>query len=291
MVTGVCRLHKWSFVRIHDLLSKIRMCDQVQEGQLQQYFSKSRFLEILWQFRGESDHYMLRGERRLVEIGLLWRSGIGVGLKGSVGFREKKYRENGTAIWQDYAGSLKEVFVELPCVLRIFPGRAVVKNLHANAGDVRDAGLIPQSGRSSAHSNILAWRIPWTEEPDGLQSMGSHRIGRDWSNWAHTYHMFSECGDCWKWKGRGTSLVVQWLKIRLTVQDMWVQSPGRGIKIPHAMGQVSLQATTKTQCSQINKYFLEKERASLIAQLVKNPPAMQETMVQFLSWEGPLEKG
>ena len=57
------------------------------------------------------------------------------------------------------------------------------------------------------------------------------------------------------------------------------------------MGQVSLQATTKTQCSQINKYFLEKERASLIAQLVKNPPAMQETMVQFLSWEGPLEKG
>ena len=137
MVTGVCRLHKWSFVRIHDLLSKIRMCDQVQEGQLQQYFSKSRFLEILWQFRGESDHYMLRCERRLVEIGLLWRSGIGVGLKGSVGFREKKYRENGTAIWGDYAGSLKEVFVELPCVLRIFPGRAVVKNLHANAGDVK----------------------------------------------------------------------------------------------------------------------------------------------------------
>ena len=56
------------------------------------------------------------------------------------------------------------------------------------------------------------------------------------------------------------------------------------------MGQVSLQATTKTQCSQINKYFLEKERASLIAQLVKNPPAMQETMVQFLGQEDPLEK-
>lgn len=66
------------------------MCDQVQEGQLQQCFSKSRFLEMLWQFRGESDHYMLRGKRRLVEIGLLWRSGIGVGLKGSVGFREKR---------------------------------------------------------------------------------------------------------------------------------------------------------------------------------------------------------
>ena len=31
--------------------------------------------------------------------------------------------------------------------------------------------------------------------------------------------------------------------------------------------------------------------ASLIAQLVKNPPAMQETWVQFLGWEDPLEKG
>ena len=32
-------------------------------------------------------------------------------------------------------------------------------------------------------------------------------------------------------------------------------------------------------------------RASLIAQLVKNPPAMQETLVQSLGWEDPLEKG
>ena len=29
------------------------------------------------------------------------------------------------------------------------------------------------------HSSILAWRIPWTEEPGGLQSMGSLRVGRD----------------------------------------------------------------------------------------------------------------
>ena len=30
-------------------------------------------------------------------------------------------------------------------------------------------------------SSILAWRIPWTEEPGGLQSMGSHRVGHDLS--------------------------------------------------------------------------------------------------------------
>ena len=29
------------------------------------------------------------------------------------------------------------------------------------------------------HSNTLAWKIPWTEEPGGLQSMGSHRVGQD----------------------------------------------------------------------------------------------------------------
>ena len=36
----------------------------------------------------------------------------------------------------------------------------------------------------ATHSSILAWRIPWTEEPGGLQSMRSQRIRYDWSNWA-----------------------------------------------------------------------------------------------------------
>ena len=31
------------------------------------------------------------------------------------------------------------------------------------------------------HSRIIAWRIPWTEEPGGLQSMGSQRVGHDWA--------------------------------------------------------------------------------------------------------------
>ena len=61
-------------------------------------------------------------------------------------------------------------------------GGAVVKNPPANAGDIRYVGLIPGLGRSPAgglavHSSILAWRIPWTEEPGGLESMGSHRVG------------------------------------------------------------------------------------------------------------------
>ena len=60
----------------------------------------------------------------------------------------------------------------------------VVKDLSANAGDIRHTGLIPGSGRSpekgkATHSSILAWRIPGTGEPGGLPSMGSHRVGHN----------------------------------------------------------------------------------------------------------------
>ena len=71
------------------------------------------------------------------------------------------------------------------------------------------------------HSSTLAWKIPWTEEPDRLQSMGSQRVGKD-------------------------------------------------------------LATEQQQ---------QLIRASLVAQIVKNLPAMQETQVQSLGQEDPLEKG
>ena len=37
----------------------------------------------------------------------------------------------------------------------------------------------PLEKEMATHSSILAWKIPWTEEPGGLQSMGSQRVGRD----------------------------------------------------------------------------------------------------------------
>ena len=59
----------------------------------------------------------------------------------------------------------------------------VVKNLPANARDTRDVGSIPGWGRSlegvmATHASILAWRIPWTEEPGGLQSIG---LQKNWT--------------------------------------------------------------------------------------------------------------
>ena len=39
----------------------------------------------------------------------------------------------------------------------------------------------------ATHSSVFAWRIPWTGEPGGLPSMGSHRVRHDWSNLAAAY--------------------------------------------------------------------------------------------------------
>ena len=71
----------------------------------------------------------------------------------------------------------------------------VVKNLPANVGDVRRGfdhwmGKIPPEEGMATHFSTMAWRIPWTEEPGGLWSIGWQRVGHDWSNLACVH--FSE---------------------------------------------------------------------------------------------------
>ena len=63
----------------------------------------------------------------------------------------------------------------------------MVKNLPANEGEKGDVGLIPGWNRSpgeemATDSSILAWEIPRTEEPGGLHSMKSKRVGHDCTN-------------------------------------------------------------------------------------------------------------
>ena len=57
----------------------------------------------------------------------------------------------------------------------------VVKNLPANAGNEMQVRSLGQGGPlgeiMATHASILAWRIPWTEEPDRIQSTGSHGTG------------------------------------------------------------------------------------------------------------------
>jgi len=60
-----------------------------------------------------------------------------------------------------------------------FPVDAVVKNLPANAGEADSISGLgrPLELQMATHSSILAWKIPWTEEPGGLRSMESQRVG------------------------------------------------------------------------------------------------------------------
>ena len=59
-----------------------------------------------------------------------------------------------------------------------------MKNMPSDAGDTGDVSSFPGWGRppgggNGNHCSILAWEIPWTEEPGGLQSTGWRRVGHD----------------------------------------------------------------------------------------------------------------
>ena len=72
--------------------------------------------------------------------------------------------------------------------------------------------------RMAIHSRILAWRIPWREEPGRLQSMGLWRVGHDWAtglNWTEII-----------WEAKYYSMVAQWLKHLPAIQETCVQSLG-----------------------------------------------------------------
>ena len=76
----------------------------------------------------------------------------------------------------------------------------MVKKPPASAGDKRNAGLIPGSedplkGEMATRSSILAWRIPWTEETGGLQSMGGKESDTT-EETAHTQYSLSTYYDC-----------------------------------------------------------------------------------------------
>ena len=64
-----------------------------------------------------------------------------------------------------------------------FPGGASGKEPAANAGDNMQVPSLDQENPleegMATHSSILSWRLPWTEEPDGLQSIGLQRVGHD----------------------------------------------------------------------------------------------------------------
>ena len=87
----------------------------------------------------------------------------------------------------------------------IFPVAQMIKNLPAmQETQVRSLGLEdPLEKGMAVHSSILAWRIPWTEEPGGLQSVGLQRIRHNWVTNTITTIPITFSSPCW---ARGKSL-------------------------------------------------------------------------------------
>ena len=84
---------------------------------------------------------------------------------------------------------------ELHIYLGDFSGGTSCKNLPANAESIRRINSTPGLGRSpeegmANHSNILDWRILWTEEPGRLQSIQLQIIWHNGSDLAHTYRLY-----------------------------------------------------------------------------------------------------
>ena len=70
----------------------------------------------------------------------------------------------------------------------------LVNNPPANSGDT-EGWEDPLEKEVGIHSSILVWRIPWTEEPSGLHSMGSQRVGYNEFMCPHTF-LILRPGEC-----------------------------------------------------------------------------------------------
>ena len=122
------------------------------------------------------------------------------------------------------------------------------------------------------HSSTLAWKIPWTEKPGRLQSMGSQRVWvSDFTHtqshdWVTSLSLFTFMH--WRRKWQPTSVFLPG------------ESQGRG-----SLVGCHLWGCTESDTKQLSS----SSRASLVAQTVKNLPAMQETWVWSLGWEDSLD--
>ena len=140
-------------------------------------FEKTLMLEKIEGRRRRGRH--VGWHHRLNGHGFGWTLGIGDGQGGLACCGSWGRKESDTTEWMNWTEYR----------FRGFPGGSVVKNPPAmqetqvwslSWEDPLEEGMV-------THSNILAWRVPWTEEPSGLQSMGPQRNLPDWSGWAHMH--------------------------------------------------------------------------------------------------------
>ena len=120
----------------------------------------------------------------------------------------------------------------------------------------------------TTNSSILAWRIPRTEEPGGLQSIGSQRVVHNWA-----------CGH-----DNGMALI-------LSCSTMGFPVSSAGKEPSCNAGDPDFIPGSGRSAGEGIGYPLQYSWTSLVAQMVKNLRVMQQTWVWSLGWKDPLEKG
>ena len=119
---------------------------------------------------------------------------------------------------------------------------------------------IPLEEGRATHSSILAWRIPWTVEPGGLQSMGSQRIGYDWAT--NTFILSRQRGagwiHSWLWGVVCSSLISQLFLLKehsymSCLMALW-SCPGFGTLLQ--IWSLSLQLRLQLSLCSLPIYFL-----------------------------------
>ena len=82
----------------------------------------------------------------------------------------------------------------------------------------------------ATHSSIVAWKISWTEEPDGLQSMGSQRVRHDWAT--DTHLLMQDSKGKLKQQMQKASTSVPWLCIRKVIWGAHIRAPSQPQHFP-----------------------------------------------------------
>ena len=179
----------------------------------------------------------------------------------------------------------------------------------------------------ATHSSILAWEIPWTEETGRLQSMGSQRFRHDWvtNTFIHIWRLGNadgcdiSCPPIWQEIFHFTQVtrenhslllpaiplpsdlspnIYRMRKWSRVLPNLLRQRRRKGGQATHVQflspilptqGKV-LEGYTE-RCPSTKNTSYGKRRASLMAQMVKDLPAVQETWVRSVSWEDPLKQG
>ena len=121
----------------------------------------------------------------------------------------------------------------------------------------------------ATHSSTLAWKIPWTKEPGRLQSMGLLRVGHDWATSLSLFTFMH-----WRRKWQPTPV---FLPGEFQGQGAWWA----------AVYGVAQSRTWLKWLSSSSKV----EVTPLMTQMVKNPPAMEETEVWSLGQADLLKQG